>query len=545
MFNTKPIRITSYILISILIVLVIPAFILNIYFNKSIIKNIKTYVYESSNHEYKLNLDELNVDLFSYSIKVTNFTIEPFKKEKTSNKYLLFNVKSLKINDLSIVKYILERKINIYSLDFIEPELIIYLGSNQTKNKGLHSNPTNKKNRSLIKSILINHLNIKNLKFKILHNEDGEIPIFNSLTNHLNCENIHIDLSKTKISEAIAFEKFEIIMDNFKCNIGNDSLYTIKSKKLFVDYNKSIMIFDSLKLIPNYSKNDFAKKAGRQTSRVETEFSKIIISNINYKLMLDKKIMIINKIGLSGCNIDVYRDNRLPLAKIIRPSIQVMIKSVPFQISIDTIEMKNSKIIFEAIHPHAFSTGKISINNFDVIVTGIQNDSSLTSENQSIEAKASGYIMNKGKFNIKYNFPLNFTKEHFSCSGNLTKMTLSSFNSIIIPVKNLQFRSGVIDYLNFSFTAEEKYAYGTMKFKYHGLKVEMLNKFNNKNGISQKIKSLVANNFKIFESNPEIGGNLRISKIKMDHNPYRFFLNYTILSILSGVEPTILRENKK
>lgn len=545
MFNKKSIRITAYILISILIVLVIPAFILNIYFNKSIIKNIKTHIYESSHHEYILNLEALTVDLFSHSINLTNFIIEPFQKEKKLNKYFVFKVKSLKINDFSILKYISERKINIYSLDFFEPELIIYIGSEQTKKNEIDSNSTNKKIGLSIKSIKINHINIKNLKFNILNNKAEKFSIFNSLTNHLNCENINIDLSKTKISEAIAFKKFEIIMDNFKCNIGNDSLYTIKSKKLFIDYNKSVMIFDSLKLIPNYSKNDFAKKAERQTSRLEAELSKLIISNINYKLMLDKKIMSIHKIELTRCNLDVYRDNRLPLAKIIRPSIQAMIKSVPFLISIDTLEMKNSKIVFEAIHPHAFSTGKISVNNFEVTVTGVQNDSCRISENQSVEALASGYIMNKGKFNLKYNFPLNTDKENFYCSGSISRMALSTFNSIIIPVKNLQFRSGIIDYINFSFTAEEKYASGIMIFNYHDLNVDMLNKLNNKNGINQKLKSILVNNFKIFESNPEIGGKIRISKINMVHNPYRFFLNYTIQSILSGVEPAILKDHKK
>jgi len=56
---------------------------------------------------------------------------------------------------------------------------------------------------------------------------------------------------------------------------------------------------------------------------------------------------------------------------------------------------------------------------------------------------------------------------------------------------------------------------------------------------------LLANNFKIVESNPGIGEKIRISKIKMDHNPYRFFLNYTIQSIRSGVESAIVSDNKK
>jgi hypothetical protein len=543
MLNKRSIQLICYILISIIFVFIISIIILNKYLNNSIIEKIKTNIYESTNHEYILNVDDLNINLFSQSINITNIIIEPLQKEKSTKNHFVFKSKSLRVIDLSIIKFLRERKIDISNIEFYKPELIVFWDSENGKRTDIESNYKNMV--PLIKMLKVNHITIKDLKFNIFKNSYNVFPIFNSNTNYLNLQNINFDLSKIKLSEIIVFDKFVIVIDSFKCNIGNDSLYTVKTKKLYVDYNNSIMIFDSLKLIPNYSKNEFAKKAGKQTSRIEIGLGKIKIFNINYKLMLDEKRVSIHKIELVECNLDVYRDNRLPLAKIIRPSIQAMIKSVPFLISIDTIELKNSKIAFEAIHPHAFSTGKISINNFEVTVTGIQNDSCKISENQSVDALASGNIMNKGKFNLKYNFPLNTDKEHFYCSGSLSRMTLSTFNSIIIPVKNLQFRSGIIDYINFSFTAEENYASGIMKFKYHNLKIDMLNKLNSKNGLSQKLKSLLVNNFKIYESNPEIGGKIRISKINMVHNPYRFFLNYTIQSILSGVEPTILKDHEK
>jgi hypothetical protein len=511
--------------------------------NNSIIEKIKSNIYESTNHEYILNVDDLNINLFSQSINITNIIIEPLQKEKSTKNHFVFKSKSLRVIDLSIIKFLRERKIDISNIEFYKPELIVFWDSENGKRTDIESNY--KKMEPLIKMIKVNHITIKDLKFNIFKNSYNVFPIFNSNTNYLNLQNINFDLSKIKLSEIIVFDKFVIVIDSFKCNIGNDSLYTVKTKKLYVDYNNSIMIFDSLKLIPNYSKNEFAKKAGKQTSRIEIGLGKIKIFNINYKLMLDEKIVSIHKIELVGCNMDVYRDNRLPLAKIIRPSIQSMVKNIPFLISIDTIEMKRSKISFEAIHPHSFSTGKISVNNFDVIVTGVQNDSCLFNDSNSVEAIASGYILNKGRFNLKYNFPLKFSKEHFYCSGSLTRMPFSTFNSIIIPVKNLQFRTGIIDYLSFAFTAEEKFSYGTLVFKYHDLKIDMLNKLNSKNGLSQKLKSLLANNFKIYDSNPESDGKIRISKIRMGHNPYRFFLNYSMQSIVSGIEPAILKDTNK
>lgn len=538
MLIPKTIRIISYSLASTLLVLAVSTILLKVYLDKYITDKIKNQLSESTQNEYILKVDDLTINILSQSVKITNLIIEPQNIKKSQKNQIVFKAKKIKISELSLIKYLKEKKLKILNIDFLEPELLIYLGSRNEKKSNLNLN--SKKKESLIKSLSINHINIKNIKLNILKNITEVIPIFHSTTNNLNLENIHFDLSKNKISEILVVDKFEIILDNFKCNIGTDSLYTITTKKLTVDYNKSIMTFDSLKLIPNYSKNEFAQKAGRQTSRLEVELNHLNILNINYKLLLDKKNMSIHKIELVDCRFNVYRDNRLPLAKIIRPSIQSMIKDIPFLVSVDTIEMKNSKINFEAIHPHSYSTGKISVNKFDVIVTGVQNDSCLFSENKSVEALASGYIMNKGQFNLKYNFPLQFTNEHFYCSGSLSRMPFSTFNSLIIPVKNLQFRSGVIDYISFNFTAEENFSYGTMKFKYHDLKIDMLNKLNSKKGLNQKIKSILANNFKVIDSNPEIGGKIRISKIKIKHNPYRYFLNYSMQSIISGVEPAIM-----
>ena len=65
----KYIRITGYVLISIFFVLGLSIFILNKYLNKTIIKSVKTHIYESTNHEYILNLDALNVDFFRNLLK--------------------------------------------------------------------------------------------------------------------------------------------------------------------------------------------------------------------------------------------------------------------------------------------------------------------------------------------------------------------------------------------------------------------------------------------------------------------------------------------
>jgi hypothetical protein len=149
-------------------------------------------------------------------------------------------------------------------------------------------------------------------------------------------------------------------------------------------------------------------------------------------------------------------------------------------------------------------------------------------------------VQKQGQFVETYTFPLKYTKEFFYCSGNLTSMPMGSFNSIVKANKGLIIENGQLDSCSFSFMANEKFSKGIMKFVYHGLNVKMLNEHDNKTGIKQKLKTLIVNKFVIEDSNPGKDNVLRISKIHAEHNPYRFFINYSMLSVVSGIEPAIV-----
>ena len=146
----KFIRLTIYILISIIFVFIVSVFILNKYLNASIIEKIKTHIFESTNHEYVLNVDDLNINLFSQSVKFTNIIIEPFQKEKSTKKHFVIKAETFKINNLSLFNYFKDHKIDISNIEFFKPEIIVYLDSGNGKKTDIELNC--KKNESIVKS---------------------------------------------------------------------------------------------------------------------------------------------------------------------------------------------------------------------------------------------------------------------------------------------------------------------------------------------------------------------------------------------------------
>lgn len=542
----KVIRIISYILLIFIGIFIFIGIWLNFYFNKKIIENIKEQISESTHGEYVFSLDELTINILTHTITLNNPGIGPSQQNIMHSKaQYVFKAKVLRIIDFSIMSYLKEKALLIDRIEFEEPQISIFQGYERLPKKKI--NPSSAK-LSLysafskkLNSISIAHIDIMNSKFNIYKNGTDTLSIFSTNDNSISINNFYVNSETDKKNRLFIAEKFEIVMNKFSYHLGN-GLYMIYGKSLYASYFDSTLIVDSLQLVPNYSKKDFADEAGSQVSRAKVISSKVTCKKMDVKLFFEYNWLVIHKVDVTGCAIDVFRDNTLPLAPIHRPSLQAMVKSLPFFVEVDTIELKNGTVNFEVLNPGATSTGKLSVNKFNIIITGVQNDTSRYLGDENIKAIVNGSIMNQGKFNETYTFPLKSTKEFFYCSGSMSGMPMNSFNPIFEQAKHISIKSGQIDHVSFSFIAHENSSNGTMIFKYHDLKVEMLNKEDNKNNLQTKLKTFLANKLVIHDSNPGKDGIVRISNIYAKHNPYRYFLNYSMQSVLSGIEPAIESE---
>lgn len=519
---------------------------LGVNLNKKIISTAKLWVSESTNDMYTFSLDKLKIDLLNHTITLNNLIIAPTKKEILSKTKFVIQIKVLRIIDFSILSYLKGHNLVIDRVEFEEPRISVYQGSEQLpKSKILF--PENKISifsifKKKLNSISIGHMDVINSRFNMYKSNTDSVSFFSTNDNSLSVVKFIVNSETDKSNRLFSAEKFEMVMNKFSYHSDN-GLYILYGKRAYASYLDSVINIDSLQLIPMFSKKEFGNKAGRQISRAKIISSKVKGYKVDVKLFLECNRLNIHRVEIEECAFDVFRDNRLPLASILRPSLQALVKNIPFVLSVDSIELKKGEVAFEALNPSIISRAKISLNKMDAIITGIQNDSSTYTSDQSIKAFVNGYVLNQGKFSEIYTFPLKATKELFYCSGTLTSMPMASFNSMLRSNKNVFVTSGQLDFVSFSFVAYANSSKGTMRFMYHDLKVEAVNKSSKKGRIKEKLKSFLMNELVIRDSNPGKDGLVRTSEIYTKHNPYRFFLNYSMQSILSGIAPVI--EDKK
>lgn len=533
---SKVVRVISYFLFGLIFLFLILTISFNYYVNKKFSAQVKDKFSEKTDFKYVLSFDKLSINLFTQRVSINNVVVSPIKNSASSAEFFI-TASYFKIIDFSVLTYLKTKNLEIDKVEVINPNVSFYLNDSVTTSKPAPKNDISQ----YIKKIFINHIEVVNCNFNVYCSVKDSIPFLESFKNSISLNSISINLLKTRKDSLYTVKDVDVVLNKVKFTTF-DSLYSLSGNQIHASLSQSLLVIDSLQLMPNYSKKEFANKAKFQTSRVSVSTSKIILHHFDFQKLLSQHAISSKKVEISSCLLSVYRDNTKELQSLTRPSLQRIIKSIPVLVNLDTIELKNGRIDFEALQPSAPITGKIFIDNVNLSVFDVNNDTIKNIDDKVIKADFEGDVLGKAKFTESYMFPLKANGESFSCSGSLSAMPLSGFNSIIIPAKQLMFQDGQLDDVTFSFVAKQNVSSGTMVFKYHDLKIEVLKKDNSKGGVKAFVSTLLLNNYAINKSNPNKDGKVITAKLSVKNNPYRYFLFYSMQTILSGIEPTIIKK---
>ena len=544
---SKAKRLIGYAGLAILATGFLTMLLLNFYLKKEIVSILQQQVIESTHGEYALSLDRVKINWFTQRVVLTNLCISPVKRHPEAKAQYIFQAKALRIYDISILSLLHSRDLQIDLIKVEEPQFSIYQGISRI-NEEPEDTVQRKKSfftafSQKLNSISVTHIEIPNSSFNVYKHGIDSAAVFTSSDNSVSIDSFKINAETDKLNQYFTARKFDVALNSFAYQLNN-GLYKLTGNTLGISFTDSTLTLDSLQLIPKFSKETFAEHAGRQASRVHIVTSKINCKRVDLPLLLDHSSLVMNRLDIEGCIIDSYRDNTKPLGKVECLSIQAMLRDLPFYMAIDTIEMHKARVDVEMLNPGYKAHGEITLTDFHVLITGVQNDTVSYTDSSAIAIRLDARIMNQGKLDVHFTFPLDTRKESFKCSGSVSAMPMAAFNPLLRHTKQLVFKSGMLDHVSFSFVAQDQNSRGNMKFLYHDLQIELLNYKGKKSTLKLFVKSFLVNTFVFENSNPGKDGKVRIATIRAQRNPYRYFLNFAMQSLLSGIEPSVLSEDR-
>lgn len=541
-------RIIFYLVLTIVIVIAGIQLNFTYYLNKKIKNDLQQEAVNQSKGEYEVKIGKLSTNIFNQSIYITDFVLRPVNRiDSTSPKYFV-SASRINLVDFNLFSFIFRKDLTLSRIVLVNPTGKIF--RNSSTNKKFPGNARSKFSiysliRRHIHSLRVFNIEIRNADVMVYDDYRDTIPSIASKENELNISNLRINKSVETAGKLFIADTVNLIINNFSYTT-KDGLYAMRVNQLTASYTDSTLLLNACQLIPNYTKKKFGGKAGKQSDRFQLSAARVNFSKMDVKLFFERNWFIAHQLNIDGLHISAYRDKNDIRKPKTAKSVQQLLKRIPFYTAIDAVKVKEATLMYEEVAKGSTSPGRISFNNVNATITGFTSDSTLFSKYNTLKLNATCKLMNSGRLQVHYSFPLNTDKMVFDCSGKLVNIPMPAFNALLEPNANVSVKDGIIESMIFSFHANDIASKGKMELRYHHLKIALLNEKSKKPGVVEKLLSFLAHQFIIKEENPSANKPVRITDISYPRDPTRFIFNYSWRSLLSGIKPAIgLPENSK
>ena len=183
----------------------------------------------------------------------------------------------------------------------------------------------------------------------------------------------------------------------------------------------------------------------------------------------------------------------------------------------------------------------MTFNDINARIYNITNDTIYKTDTAFLMLKTDAMFMDKSRINLFLNARLFDSKNTFSLRGTLAAIEAEELNPILENKAFIYVTSGKIQGMNFSFTADNTKSHGTMTMLYQGLDLAVKNKrTDDTTAIRERFISVLVN-YKVINSNPSAGQDVRVGIISYERDPERFLIGYCARSLMSGIMSSLIK----
>ena len=507
-----------------LLLLLITPFIVESLIGRKIAEKLSEKV-----QDYTVEIGKVHFSLIRSQIELENITIYS-KQDSGADRKFKGEIASIKLKRIGLTKAIFKKDIDI-------SEIIV----SNTNIKG--TLPFPEKTRPPVISSL--NIRIDSIRFDRI-----ELAIQNTT----NAAAYSVKEGVLKISD-FQVQKLDTLMPaivkHFDFNateilsVSADSMHTFTASGIRFSEISNTLLADSLSMHPNYKDYDYAARHKYQTDRIEATLSNVFLHDFSAAGYLKSKKLVSSYLEIGKMQVDVFRDKRKKFHHVNKPAFQDMIYDYAGPINIDSIGLQSGNVVYTEHGEKANEPGRMSFNKISAKIYKISNDTIYKTEKGFFKINAKALLMNKARITLLLKGRIFDRQNTISVNGTLSEMAVKVLNPMLEKNAFIYATSGIIDKMNFSFTADNSKASGKMILLYHDLNIAVKNKrTDDTTALKERVTSIIAN-IKILNSNPLPDKGVREGIIEYERDPERFVFNYFGKSILTGIKSSIVNSPKK
>lgn len=510
---------------------------------------LQQIVVQASDSLYHLSYDELDLNVFTGSARLTNVmltsdsTVHEQLKSRllASNNRFEISVDELTVLGLNISKAALSKKIDIDEVRAISPRVIMY-------NDYQYYNDTARNDQHLtaqellgnLRSVAIDRIGMSNIHFTFNKLQDS---VWSSNT----FENLDLVVSDVLIDQNIAQDtsrffytgSIDLLMADFAYEIP-DSYYNVGFDSLIISTKNRTIMVQGLDYSPRISRQEFYQEHQYAKVMSKMNFEKLLFEQIDLRLFMQSQRIHAEALTINGGVVDISNDLRYPRRptnKIGRSPHQLLMK-LDQPLKLDSIFVNEVDISYGEIGDKYHKEGIITFERATGWMANVTNDSLSLLEDQFIKADLTAYMMNTGKLNAKFEFDMFDKQGAYTYKGTLGPMNGKPLNRILTPLLSVEVESANIKGISFDMKGTDYRNWGSFRFDYDNMKVGVLETGEDGRTSKKRFVSFLANEFLLNQSNPDHNGVYHTGTVNYTR-PHEFSFFKTLWkSLFEGVKQT-------
>ncbi|MEX1275281.1 MAG: hypothetical protein WEE20_05070, partial [Bacteroidota bacterium] len=159
----------------------------------------------------------------------------------------------------------------------------------------------------------------------------------------------------------------------------------------------------------------------------------------------------------------------------------------------------------------------------------------------AIVLRAQAILAKAGTIDMLISIPVASPEFSLEYSGSLGGMDLRALNSFLEPAEQMRIKDGSLERANFDVHVVSGRAFGSLRGIYRGLSLAAISKqTGSEKGLSDKITSFIANEFKIHGTNvPDKPDSFKIGKVNYMRKPDDTFIQYVWYALRTAVQDVV------
>ncbi len=477
---------------------------------------------ENNNSAYQVTYGDVSVSLLNQSIIARDIVVIPRKALSAGEEKLgLFaKVPSVEIKDFSYWDLIRENRIKAGALIVTKPQATLFQPVSPARDEA-------RKTMAKLDQIIY---------VRDFYMHEGDLKLYRGGISTMVADSVSMQVegilvSPNTLKNIIPIEYKSYRTDCRAISYRINRFYEVRGRRFALMPHK--LEIRDVKLLPLMGRRAFIAAIPEEKDLFTINMRSLVADSLQWGFYENEGFYARAKsLILDRVNANIYRGKMAPDDPERKKLYGELLREIPFELKVNTLQMKNSRIEYEEELDFDHGAGKVYFTQFYMTARGVASTfgrNKMPDVNIDVNCRFMGAA--KMKTNWRFN-PMD-KSDGFRIRGSILNFPAGRMSVFTKPYINADV-SGELDEVYFDFTGNANGAWGEFAVNYDDLKVKIYKKKDRKK--KNKLLTAIANLFVKNDTKEKVNS----TEVKVERLKDKSFFNLLWRSVAAGLKEIVL-----